>query len=126
MKQKIFITIICVFVNINLFSQTAESYFSQGKVYVLQEENYNKAIECFLHALELSPNSTEIYWALGSTYFLNGNYDKAIESYLQTIKLNPNYIDAYLALGDIYCLNNQKDYDKAIECYLKANNKIET
>lgn len=44
---------------------------------------------------------------------------RAIESYLKAIDLNPQDANAYNNLGSTY--SDQKEYSKAIDCYLKAD-----
>lgn len=57
-------------------------------------KNYEKAVRMYEHALALTPNSADIYLALGDLYFDMEDYDLAIRYYSKVIELNQ--ADAYL------------------------------
>ncbi len=83
-----------------------------GGVY-REKEDYSKAIECYLRAIELNPQYTNAYLNLGITYNAQKDYSQAIDCYLKAIELNPQYANAYNNLGITY--KAQKEYSKAIE-----------
>ncbi len=66
-----------------------------------KEKNFNKAIENYLIAIKLNPNSFAAYNNLGNIMFYI-NRNEAIKFYQQSIRINPNQIDARLNLGIAY------------------------
>ncbi|MCF1191408.1 tetratricopeptide repeat protein [Mangrovimonas sp. AS39] len=68
------------------------------------------------------PESQNIDYNLGYTYFKQKNYSQALSFFNQYIQSNPNDAvrlnDAYLRLGDAYFVSS--DYNKAIDAYSEA------
>ncbi len=97
---------------------------------------YDKAMEHYLIAIKLSPDSVEArnnlefvskslnmaegHYNLGIIYQARNMYDKAMEHYLIAIKLKPDYAEAHNNLGSIYQALNMPD--KAMEHCLIAIN----
>jgi len=120
MKLKVFITIISTALSINLFSQTAESYFSQGRVYELQEKDYDKAKEYYLHALKLQPDYVSCYENLGRIYHkIKKDYYKAIVYYQLYVGYRSD-AKAYLNMANCYLSIERPDYNKGIQCCEEA------
>ena len=92
--------------------QKAEIYLSQGKL--------NEAYATCSKALEISPNSGEIYKILGNIWQRMGQLESAIKSYKKAIKHNQNLAEAHANLGSIYAI--QKKWEQAIKHYQKAIN----
>ncbi len=67
-----------------------------------KERNFQKAVENYLIAIKLNPNSYSAYNNLGNIMFLTGNRQKAVEFYKKSIEINPNQIDSRLNLGILY------------------------
>ncbi len=65
-------------------------------------EDYEKAIEIYMHALDMFENTdsvsneavSELYTGLGDTYHQAGNSDKAFESYEKALQLFPDNLTA--------------------------------
>lgn len=74
--------------------QKANKYLSQGKL----DESYATCYE----ALDLLPNSGEIYKILGNIWQRRGQLESARKSYKQAIQYNPNSAEVYANLGSIY------------------------
>ena len=73
---------------------------------------YEKAIEEFKKAMEIDPNSVDIYQCLGDAFFRLGELDKARESYEKVRQLDPNNINVLENLGVIFA--NRGDYKRAV------------
>jgi len=73
--------------------------------------DYNKAIE-------LAPDSADVYYNRGDAYDEMGEYGKAIADYNKAIELDPNHTLAYYNRGCAY--GEIGAYDKAIADYNKA------
>lgn len=67
-----------------------------------KERRFDKAVENYLVAVELNPNSYAAYNNLGNIMFLTNNRTKAIEFYKKSIQIKPDQIDARLNLGILY------------------------
>lgn len=67
-----------------------------------KEKKFDKAVENYLIAIKLNPNSYAAYNNLGNIMFLTNNRTKAIEFYKKSIEINPQQIDARLNLGILY------------------------
>ncbi len=90
--------------------QKAEIYLSQGKL----DEAYATCYE----ALEILPNSGEIYKILGNIWQRMGQLESAKKSYKQAIQYNPNLAEAHGNLGSISA--RQQQWEEAIKYYEKA------
>ncbi|MCS7150869.1 MAG: tetratricopeptide repeat protein [Endomicrobia bacterium] len=67
-----------------------------------KERIFDKAIENYLTAIRLNPNSFAAYNNLGNIMFLIGDRNKAIEFYTRSIEINPRQVDARVNLGILY------------------------
>ena len=99
--------------NIFLANQKIENGW---KLYL--DKKYDAALENFLEAVELNPNSGSAYFGTGTTYSEIGQYRKALEDLNKSIELNPNFAGAYLNRGMVF--SDLKQYDKALSNYDKA------
>jgi len=79
-----------------------------------------QAVDAYRKAIELSPNSEELYNFLGDTLAQLGQLDQACAAYRKAIELSPNSEELYNFLGDTLAQLGQLDqacvaYRKAIE-----------
>jgi CHAT domain-containing protein/tetratricopeptide (TPR) repeat protein len=81
-------------------------------------KRYNKALESYDKALEISPNHFFATYSRGFCLSRIGNDIEALRSIEKALKLNSDDCDVYRCLGTVYC--NIKDYDKSIKNYNKA------
>ncbi len=110
-------------------SKLPRYYTFLGLLYKEKKE-YEKAIKCFIIALDYYKELKEINgtiitnYNLGKLYELIGNYDKALNYYLRVANIaeNTQYSfmipNAYLQVGNVY--NKIKLYNKAEEFYLRS------
>ena len=87
--------------------------------YHLVQENFEKALNCFKHAMGLDPKSLIINDHLAYGYILVGNMDKARQQIERTRNLDPTYPLALWRLGD-WCLL-EGDYEQAVAAYSEAD-----
>ncbi|MCX7910533.1 MAG: tetratricopeptide repeat protein [Endomicrobia bacterium] len=73
-----------------------------------KERQFDMAIQYYLKAIELNPNSYAAYNNLGNIMFYIDR-KKAIEYYLKSIDINPNQVDARINLGITYYLEGKLD-----------------
>ena len=79
-----------------------------------------EAINIYKKLVKKEPDNSEHWVELGSCFKAVDNYENAIECYEKAIQLDSK-TEAWKRLGFLY-LYNLKEYDKALECYLKAEN----
>ena len=97
----------------------AKEHFATG-FELIQQGNYEEAIEQFDEALSLDPQYAAAYNNRGTAYDDLGLPTRAIQDYDDAIRLNPQYADAYYNRGITY--NNVpgqrgraiQDFDEAI------------
>lgn len=77
-----------------------------------------RALECFEHAVGLSPNMAEYRVNFGSELCKHNLYSIAIEQFHQAVTLRPDWLEAIVLLGDT--LQQQRRFDDAIECFQRA------
>lgn len=105
---------------IQLDSTFEEAYLHRGIAY-FKQENYDKALNDFEKAYELSPQRSIIWMYKGFAYRNQGNTDMALSCFSNYIAQNPQDTSAYsyilrgkvkYELGDFN--GAVKDYDKAL------------
>lgn len=82
------------------------------------DKKYDAALENFLEAIELNPNSAGAYLGTGTTYSEIGKYRQAISDLNKSAELKPNSPVVYLNRGAVYA--DLKQYEAALEDYEKA------
>ncbi len=82
------------------------------------QEEYEKAIETFEKALELTPKSARVRQLIGEAYKKMGNIEKAEEKLQEAVSINPQYIKVHQSLGDLYQEVGNKE--KALAALEKA------
>ncbi|MBV6644957.1 MAG: tetratricopeptide repeat protein [Cyclobacteriaceae bacterium] len=78
-------------------------------------ENYVKAYELFLIALDLDPNSAAVHFKIAEVLLKSGDASKAIGYAERAIELDPSNKYYYLLAAEIY--KGQNKLDKAAETY---------
>lgn len=96
---------------------TAANWFDKGIDY-FDQNNYQKAIECYKKAIELNPKYAYAWNGLGVAYGNLGNHKKEIEYCQKAIELNPKLSLAWNNLGVAY--DKLGNTQKGIEYYQKA------
>ncbi len=80
--------------------RTRERYLIVASYARIVNDN-QKAIEYYTDMAKVSPEDTEVQFALGNLYENTSAYDKAREHYNSVLKRDPQYIDALLAMGRV-------------------------
>lgn len=88
------------------------------------KQDFKSAHEFFDKAVELNPNSGEIYYHKGQMYYLTAELDKAREAFQKSKELNPENVYAYIQLACI--LYREGDINKADEAFAAAKKKFPT
>ncbi len=86
-----------------------------------QMTNYNKAIESYKKALDLTPKGKKIRFHMGNAYMSRRKFDLAITEYKKEIAINPDMAESYSNLGSAYVAINQNK--RAIKYFQQAIKK---
>ncbi len=79
---------------------------------------YEKAVNCYAHAIKICPTFKEAYNNMGLGLFQTRHYEQALQCFKTLIRLAPQYADAYANMGIV--LEHQDRPDQAKKCYQKA------
>lgn len=93
-----------------------QAYKGLGKAYYSLKK-YDKAIDAFEKALEISSFDAELYSELGICYMAKGNCCKAVRNIMQAIKIEPKNTDYQIQLA--VCHEIMEEEDMAIMIYGK-------
>ena len=106
--------------------KSAQSYVQEGIKYSNQE-NYNKARESFLKAVEEDPKNINGHYGLGGIYNLEKKYVDAEKAFNSAIQLDPTHYNAWYSLGYTYELMGKKeDAEKSYEKYRRLKGKVDS
>ena len=94
------------------------SYYRQRGSVQLKRKEYQKAIDDFTQAIQLSPTDFWTYDRRGLALLDTHNYDAAIRDFTEAIRLKPDSGISYLNRGFAY--ENRGDREKAQEDYALA------
>jgi tetratricopeptide (TPR) repeat protein len=91
---------------------------SQHTINLIDEGEYEQAIQMLNETLNLYPNFTNAIISTGDAMYYLGQYDKAIEMYDRAIEMDAK--DTYALINKGLALSELGQYDKAIELYDRA------
>ncbi len=83
---------------------------------------YENSVELHKTLIEKDPYNYQAWYNLGHGYNCIWEYEKAIDALEYSFIINPEFESAYLDCADT-CLQI-KDYDKALEIYVEANERF--
>ena len=90
------------------------------------KENYPKALESFLMAIEKDSKNARAYVALGGIYNYQKQYEKAVEVFRIAIDKDPAYYDAHYGLGYTYeLLGKTKEAQEEYQRYRDLKTKLD-
>lgn len=90
-----------------------------GVLFNLSSE-YDKAVDCFQAALNVSPNNAKLWNRLGASLANGSRSVEAVEAYQRALELEPGFIRVRYNVG--ICCMNLKAYNEAAEHLLTALN----
>ena len=80
---------------------THEAFYHKGRRYFDKGED-DKAIECYLKAIEIKPNFSDAFNELGIIYQKRAEFNLAIKYFQKSLSVNPDNYWVYDQLGNIY------------------------
>jgi tetratricopeptide (TPR) repeat protein len=95
----------------------ANGWFQKG-LNAAQTGQWEEALRCWDHLLELEPDSQQGWYNRGGTLMMLQNYEDAIRNYDQSLERRPDDPEALFHRG--ICLNHLERYEEAIASYDQA------
>jgi tetratricopeptide (TPR) repeat protein len=86
--------------------------------YFINEKNYDQAIICYTHLLELNDQDAGSFYNRGLCYFKLDQYEKSISDLEKAVNLDKKFFLGYLQLGEAYYKSG--NYEASLENYKKA------
>lgn len=87
--------------------------------------DYDKAIQCYDHALEIDPEDTDAWRDKGGALAKLGRYDEAIQCYDHALEIDPEDTDAWFWKASAWDSKGlavrDSRYDEAILCFDRAS-----
>ena len=125
-----FQTIIFIFLSTLFFSGCAEKetddYVKEGIEYTNQQE-YDKAVESFLKAIQKNPKNPEGYYGLGGIYNYKKMYRDAEQAFKVAVQLDPTHVNAHYSLGYTYeMLGMKEESEKEFQKYADLKKKFDS
>ncbi|KAK6201209.1 uncharacterized protein RJT21DRAFT_33586 [Scheffersomyces amazonensis] len=102
----------------------------RGRTYVIRAlistdtQSFNEAIEDFEYAVQLEPESPDVYYQLGQLFYLRSDLEKAEENFEKAKELYPENVYAHIQLACISYKSNR--LDEATERFTAAKLKFAT
>jgi tetratricopeptide (TPR) repeat protein len=79
----------------------ADSFIGYGE-YLYHHQRYDEALECYLHALKLTPKNINMQDRLGKTYLAMNDIDNALKYYNTALSKEPNRLTSLAGKGQIF------------------------
>ena len=98
-------------------SQTFREHCERARS-LLGAGQYDAAVSEYQGAMGIDANSPDVYYGLGTAFFLKGDLQRAVDAFQEVVHLDPGRGSAYVNMGAAY--NRLDRTDKAIECLLEA------
>ena len=105
--------------------KSSSDYVKEGYQYIEQQE-YSKAENSFLNAIEKDPGNADGFYGLGGILNNNKKYDKAIEAFQKVLTLDPTHYNAYYSLGySQEQMGDKKEAEKNYQTFKRLKKKME-
>jgi tetratricopeptide (TPR) repeat protein len=105
--------------------KSSSDYVKEGYQYIEQQE-YRKAENSFLNAIEKDPGNADGFYGLGGIHNNNKKYDKAIEAFKKVLTLDPTHYNAYYSLGYSHeQIGDKKEAEKNYSTFKRLKKKME-
>jgi len=98
----------------NLEPRNAAGYLNAGSSFTFLED-WQRADECFRHALALRMNFAEAWHGRGSVALMTGDREKALEFFDTALKVKPWLLEALNDKGSLLLETGR--YNEALECF---------
>jgi tetratricopeptide (TPR) repeat protein len=95
-----------------------------ARLHRLGTRDYNKSLEYYKKAVELSPHNAQIFNEMGQTYQIMRQMDQAEQTYQHSLDLDPLYINTYVLLGELYRSTGR--ITDTLDLYIDAIHTFET
>jgi Tfp pilus assembly protein PilF len=103
--------IVCGLILSQCAEKTSKQYVEEGMKFTRNEE-YGRALESFLHAIDKDKSNPQAYYGLGGIYNVQQSYAQAVAVFQTAVQLDPTFMDAYYSLGYSFEMLGNKDEAK--------------
>jgi tetratricopeptide (TPR) repeat protein len=99
--------------------QNFAAYYQRGLAFAVDNDK-EQALKSFTKAIELKPDSSEVFFQRAKILEILRDYEEALNNYSRVIELDPHNFEAYLQRANCYCGHDAEkhkieDLTKAIE-----------
>ena len=117
--------ILCVLTLSRCVEKTSQQYVEDGLSFT-RDEQYSRALESFLNAIDKDKTNPQAYYGLGGIYNVQENYKQAVTVFQSAVRLDPTFMDAYYSLGYSFeMLGNKSEAKKNYDRYYALKKKFE-
>ncbi len=103
--------IICGLILSQCAEKTSQQHVEDGLKFT-RNEDYPRALESFLMAVDKDKRNSKAYYGLGGIYNAQESYQQAIAVFETAVQLDPTFMDAYYSLGYSFEMLGNKDEAK--------------
>ena len=101
-----------------------------GKLYIKQREDYDKALDYYNQAIELTDIKSDLadtYYAMATIFFTKESYDRSRSALQKCLANNPNRGDAYILMAQLYAVKHDWSSEPALNrcAYFAVIDKLE-
>jgi Tfp pilus assembly protein PilF len=105
--------------------KTSAQYVQEGIEHNKHEE-FDRARESFLKAIEQDPKNINGYYGLGGIYNLEKKYTDAEKAFKSALKLDPTHYNSWYSLGYTYeLMGNKEAAETSYEKYRRLKEQID-
>ncbi|MBN2460808.1 MAG: tetratricopeptide repeat protein [Candidatus Cloacimonetes bacterium] len=101
--------------DVNQLLKNSWLFLFQDAKNLLDTEQYDKAVIAFQELKDLSPDSVQVYIALGTLYRITDDLQEALNAFQKASELDPNSISVKLQLAYLYY--STENYQESINIY---------
>lgn len=100
--------------------KSSGDYVMEGLQYT-QNQEFSKAEEAYLKAINKDPKNMDGYYGLGGIYNYQKKYDQAAEAFKEVLRMDPTNFNAHYSLGYSYELMGDK---KGAETHYRTSQRL--
>ncbi len=117
--------ILCCLILSQCAEKTSQQYVEDGLRFTRNEE-YPRALEAFLNAIDKDKSNPQAYYGLGGIYNVQESYEQAVAVFQTAVRLDPTFMDAYYSLGYSFeLLGNKEEAKKNYDRYHALKGKFD-
>ncbi len=117
--------IVCGLILSQCAEKTSQQYVEDGLKFT-RNEDYGRALESFLNAIDKDKKNPQAYYGLGGIYNVQESYSQAVAVFQTAVQLDPTFMDAYYSLGYSFeMMGNKAEAKKNYDRYHSLKGKFD-